>query len=138
MWQREYGIETTASPEVIWNIFPDVPGWKNWNAGIEHIEINGPFEVGTEFVMTPPGQQPLSTRLIKVKEYEGFVDQTRVGDVLVDVAHRIERLNPERTRIVYAVQVIGPAAEDIGRAVSTDFPDVLKALAALAESKKAI
>ncbi len=42
-WQGEYGIETSATPDLIWSIFRDVPGWKTWNAGIEHIEIDGPF-----------------------------------------------------------------------------------------------
>lgn len=97
--------------------------------------MNGPFEVGTEFVMTPPGQEPLAGRLVDVKENEVFVDETRVGDVVVLVAHRIQHLAPKQTRVVYAVQVTGPSAKEIGQAVSADFPDVLKTLATLAESK---
>ena len=135
MWQRDYSIETNAIPEVVWKIFCDVPGWKMWNAGIEHIEINGPFDVGTAFIMTPPGQEPLSTRLVEVRENEFFIDETRVADVVVRVAHRIQRVTPKRTRVIYSVQVTGPSAEEIGKAVSADFPDVLKSLSTLAESK---
>src|SRR5208283_6222173 len=97
MWQRDFSIETNATPEVVWKIFCDVPGWKMWNAGIEHIEINGPFEVGTVFIMTPPGQEPISTRLVELRENEFFVDETRVADVVVRVAHRIQRVTPKRT-----------------------------------------
>ncbi|RXT48635.1 hypothetical protein [Bradyrhizobium betae] len=43
VWQHEYAIETSATAETIWRIFRDVPGWKNWNAGIEQIDIDGPF-----------------------------------------------------------------------------------------------
>lgn len=135
MWQCDYDIEINADPETIWEIFCDVPGWKQWNAGIEHIEINGPFEAGTVFTMTPPGQDPLTTRLIEVRKNEVFVDETRVGDIIVLVAHRIQYVAPKRTHVTYSIQVTGPSAEETGKAIAADFPDVLKALAALADSK---
>ena len=40
--------------------FPRCPGWKTWNAGIEHIDIDGPFAAGTWFTMKPPGEDPLA------------------------------------------------------------------------------
>jgi uncharacterized protein YndB with AHSA1/START domain len=52
---HEESIEVAAPPERIWKLFSDVAGWKNWNPGIERIEIHGPFEVGTRFTMQPPG-----------------------------------------------------------------------------------
>jgi hypothetical protein len=35
--RHESSIEVKASPETIWRVFCDVPGWKNRNAGIEQI-----------------------------------------------------------------------------------------------------
>lgn len=134
-WSYEYSIETAASPDAIWRIFSDVPNWKKWNAGIEQIEIRGPFAVGAEFIMTPPGQEPLLSRLIDVRENEAFVDETRVGELVVVVAHRIERSFTRHTRITYAVEAIGPGCDEIGPAVSSDFPEVLKSLVRLVESK---
>ena len=40
-----------------------------------------------------------------------------------------------RTRVVYAVAAFGSGAAEIEPAVSADFPDVLKALAALAATR---
>jgi len=134
MWKNEHSIETSASPEVIWSFFRDVAGWKKWNAGIEKIEIHGPFAAGTEFFMTPPGQETLSTRLIEVRENEVFVDETRVGDLVVLVTHRIARVGAGRTRVTFAIEANGPGCDEIGPAVSADFPDVLKSLVRLAES----
>ena len=134
-WRTEYAIETTASPETIWSIFRDVPGWKNWNAGIEQIDIDGPFASGTWFTMTPPGEEALRSQLIDVRENAWFIDETRVGDLAIKVAHRIEPLGPARTRIVYAVDAQGPQAAEIGPAVSADFPEVLASLAKLAEAR---
>ncbi|QOZ49981.1 SRPBCC family protein [Bradyrhizobium sp. CCBAU 53338] len=135
IWRHEYAIETSAPAETIWRIFRDVPGWKNWNAGVEQIEIDGPFAVGTWFTMKPPGEEALRSQLIDVRENAGFVDETRVGDLAIKVAHRIERLGPARTRIVYAVDANGPQAAEIGPAVASDFPEVLASLARLAEAR---
>ncbi|MCP3378901.1 MULTISPECIES: SRPBCC family protein [unclassified Bradyrhizobium] len=134
-WRTEYAIETSATPETIWSIFCDVPGWKNWNAGIEQIDIDGPFAAGTWFTMKPPGEEALRSQLIDVRENVHFVDETRVGDLVIKVAHRIEPLGSARTRIIYAVDAQGPEASDIGPAVSADFPEVLASLAKLAEQK---
>jgi len=132
-WRCEHFLETRATPAAIWRFFADVPGWKRWNAGIETIEIRGPFAAGTEFRMKPPGQETLTSRLIEVRANEVFVDETRVGDLVVRVAHRIEPLGPGRTRVVYALEAEGPDAAEIGAAASADFPDVLASLARLAE-----
>jgi hypothetical protein len=136
MWQHEYSIETSASPETIWAIFCDVPGWPKWIGGLDHAEITGSFEAGTELNLTPSGQRTVTSRLVEVKENEGFIDESGHGEVVIRVEHRIERIASDRTRIVYAIQVTGPSAENIGKAISADFPDVLKSLASFAELKK--
>ncbi|MDI3562834.1 SRPBCC family protein [Bradyrhizobium sp. Arg816] len=141
VWRHEYAIETSAAPETIWSILRDVPGWKTWNAGIEQIDIDGPFAAGTWFTMKPPGEEALRSQLIEVRENACFIDETRVGDLVIKVAHRIEALvdslGPKRTRIVYAVDARGPQASEIGPAVASDFPDVLASLAKLAETRSA-
>jgi Polyketide cyclase / dehydrase and lipid transport len=137
IWRGEYAIETSATADIIWSIFRDVPGWKTWNAGIEHIEIDGPFSAGTWFTMKPPGEDPLRSKLVEVRENACFVDETRVGDLAIIVAHRIESLGAGRTRVVYAAEASGPEAAEIGPAVAADFPQVLAALAELAEGRSA-
>jgi len=134
IWRAEYSAETTAAPEAIWRLFADVAGWKRWNAGIEEIRIDGPFQAGTEFHMKPPGQEILTSRLVEVRVNECFVDETRVDDLVVRVSHRIERSDDAGlTRIVYAAEAIGLGAEEVGPMVSADFPEVLRGLVALAE-----
>jgi hypothetical protein len=137
VWRTNYSAETTAAPDTIWTIFRDVPGWKNWNAGITDITIDGPFAAGTWFTMQPPGEEPLRCKLVEVRDNACFVDETRVGDLVVTVAHNIESAGNGRTRITYTVEAKGPDAADIGAAVSADFPEVLAALVQLAEAKSA-
>ena len=135
IWRSEYAIETSATAETIWSIFRDVAGWKTWNAGIEQIDIEGPFCAGTWFTMKPPGQDPLRSKLVEVRENECFVDETRVGLLAITVSHRIESPGAGRTRIVYAAEAVGPEASEVGPAVASDFPEVLASLAKLAEGR---
>jgi Polyketide cyclase / dehydrase and lipid transport len=137
VWRTAFAAETAAAPDAIWSIFRDVPGWKNWNAGIAHIEIDGPFAAGTWFTMQPTGEAPLRCKLVEVRDNACFVDETRVGDLVVTVAHNVETVSSGRTRITYAVEAKGPDAAEIGAAVSADFPEVLAALVRLAETRSA-
>jgi hypothetical protein len=131
-WNAEHSTETTASAEAIWALFRDVAGWTAWNAGIERVELEGPFAEGTWFTMKPPHQDALRSRLVDVREGDRFTDETRVGDLVVTVAHRIEDLGARR-RVTFALDAAGPAAEHIGPAIAADFPAVLAALAKRAE-----
>jgi len=132
-WKTEHSIEIGARPEAIWAFFRDVAGWKTWNAGVEHAELDGPFAEGAWFTMKPTGQDALRSRLVEVRENEGFVDETRVDDLLVKVAHRIKGSDAGRTRVTYAIEASGPGASGIGPAIAADFPNVLAALAKRAE-----
>ncbi len=132
-WQTQFSIETAASPEAVWALFRDVQGWPQWNAGIETIVLEGPFSAGTSFMMKPPGQDAFRSVLTEVRENECFVDETRIGDLVIAVAHRIEPLSPSRTRISYSVDAHGSEAAEVGPMISADFPDVLAALVAAAE-----
>jgi hypothetical protein len=136
-WQGSYDIEIAATAESIWQVLRDVADWKAWNPGIEEIVIHGPFAVSTEFTMTPPGQDPFTSRLLEVRENECFVDETVVGDLRVLVSHRLERVAKNRTRVIYEATAIGADANDVGPAVTADFPDVLKGLAAVCELRPA-
>ena len=119
-------------PEAIWEIWADVAHWGEWNPDIERVEISGAFEAGSTITMTPRGQEAIELRLVEAAEPERFVDQADLGDVVVRTAHRIEPLDGNRSRVVYAMEISGPAADtvgpELGPAISADFPDVLGAL----------
>jgi Polyketide cyclase / dehydrase and lipid transport len=137
LWTGEHTIETKATAETLWALFRDVASWTTWNAGIEMVRLDGPFAAGTTFTMKPPGQDPLRSTLVEVRANESFVDETRVDDLVVTVAHRLEPLPTGGTRITYAARAEGPGAAEVGPMVTSDFPDVLAALVAKAEGAAA-
>jgi uncharacterized protein YndB with AHSA1/START domain len=133
MWVHEDSIEVSAAPARVWALFADVNRWKDWNSGVESIQIHGPFATGTRFTMKPPGQDPLVSTLIDVEPNEVFTDETVVGETRVVVSHRLVPLPSGSTRIIYSTEITGPSAEEVGSMVTADFPDVLAALKRLAE-----
>jgi uncharacterized protein YndB with AHSA1/START domain len=137
MWEYEHTVETTAAPDVVWRLWSDIAAWPQWNEGIEKITVDGPFAVGTAFTMTPPGDEPVQMRLARIVPGELFTDEMDAGDFTVRTVHRLEPAAGGLTRIIYRTEISGPAADQVGPqlgpAITADFPQVLAALAALAE-----
>jgi uncharacterized protein YndB with AHSA1/START domain len=137
MWEYEYSVETSAAPEALWRHWSDMAAWPQWNDGIESIDVEGPFAVGTAFTMTPPGDEPIRMRLVEIKPGESFTDEMDAGDFAVRTEHRLEPAAGGLTRIVYRTQITGEAAGPIGPQlgpqITADFPEVLAALAKRAE-----
>lgn len=137
MWEYEHSVETTAAPDDVWRLWSAIAAWPQWNDGIETIEIDGPFAAGTTFTMTPPGDEAIRMRLTDIVPGELFADEMDGGDFTVRTVHRLEPAAGGQTRIIYRTEITGPAADHIGPqlgpAITADFPDVLAALAKLAE-----
>jgi uncharacterized protein YndB with AHSA1/START domain len=137
MWEYEHSTETAAAPEAIWRHWSDIAAWPRWNDAIEKIEIDGPFAVGTTFTMIPPGDEPIRMRLVEIVPGQLFTDEMDAGDFVVRTEHRLAPATGGRTRISYRTEITGPAAGQVGPqlgpAITADFPEVLAALAALAE-----
>ena len=133
MWTHDESIEIAATPAQVWKLLADVAGWKKWNAGIESIEMHGPFVAGTTFSMKPPGEDGFTSTLLEVKENAGFIDETVIDGTRVVVDHRLLLLPSGKTQVTYSTEITGAAAAEFGPMVTGDFADVLDALKRLAE-----
>lgn len=136
MWSTEHAVEGEASAEAIWSIWADVENWGEWNPDIEAIEIDAPFAVGSTIVMTPRGADPVTLRVTEARPGEVFVDEADLGDAVARTEHRIERVDGDRVRVTYRMEISGPAADrigpEIGPAITADFPETIAALISLA------
>jgi hypothetical protein len=87
--------------------------------------------------MTPIGQDPVELRVAEAVEPDLFVDEANLGDVVVRTIHRVERLEGDRSRVTYRMEISGPAADsvgpELGPQISADFPQTLAALVQHAE-----
>ena len=137
MWEYEYSLETSADRGALWRHWADMAAWPQWNDGIETIDVDGPFAVGTTFIMTPPGDEPIRMRLVEIEPGTSFTDEMDAGDFVVRTEHRLEQAAGGLTRIVYRTQITGEAAghvgPELGPQITADFPEVVAALAGRAE-----
>ena len=152
MWEYEYSLETSADRGALWRHWADMASWPQWNDGIETIDVDGPFAVGTTFTMTPPGtllapggttppsppgDQPIRMRLVEIEPGTSFTDEMDAGDFVVRTEHRLEPAAGGLTRIIYRTQITGEAAghvgPELGPQITADFPEVVAALAGRAE-----
>jgi hypothetical protein len=137
MWTTEHTIETTAMPQAIWRLWSDVGRWPEWNTDLERSEVSGSLTAGSAVTMYPRDQDPIELTIVAAEEPFLFVDEADLGDVVVRTTHRVERVSSGRSRVVYAMEITGPAADPvgprIGPEISADFPQVLAALVQRAE-----
>jgi len=52
---HETEILVPAPPEVVWAVLTDFAGWTSWNPGVEHVDVRGPLQAGTEFAWKAGG-----------------------------------------------------------------------------------
>jgi hypothetical protein len=137
MWTYQHSIETSATPEQVWGLWADVENWGAWNADIESIQISGPFEAGTEIVMTPAGQDPVLLRVAEASVNELFVDEARFGGLVLRTIHQLDQGVQGRTRVTYQMEITGTGADElgpqIGPAITADWPQTMATLVELAQ-----
>ncbi|MFN2561033.1 MAG: SRPBCC family protein [Jatrophihabitans sp.] len=138
MWTHDYSQTTELAPEPLWQLLADVGGWVRWNGGIESLVLDGPVAVGTTFRMTPPGEDTLASTIVDLQPGQVITDLTELDGVAVRVEHRLDARADGRTAVTYRIEVSGAVpdevAQEIGTAVSADFPDVIDNLIAAAET----
>jgi uncharacterized protein YndB with AHSA1/START domain len=122
MWEYEHSVQTTASPEALWRHWSDLRSWPQWNTGIERIETDGPFAVGTTFTMTSRDEDTVRMRLVEIAPGELFTDEMDAGDFVVRTVHRLEPVTDVRTRIVYRTEITDRQPARLGQSSALRLP----------------
>jgi uncharacterized protein YndB with AHSA1/START domain len=139
MWTRDYSQTTDLAAPQLWPLLADVEGWVRWNDGIESITLDGPVAVGATFRMTPPGEDTVTSTIVALQPGALITDLTVVDGLAIQVEHRLDPQRGGGTTVTYRVEVTGAVpdevAQEIGTAVSGDFPDVIANLVATAQTR---
>ena len=128
MWTYVHAARTKAAPERLWT---DIATWPEWNAGIGRISASGPLAVGTTISFAAPGEDDdVTATITELADGESFTDRAVLGDAAIWTVHRVEPLDDGGARVVYRTEIDGPPelSEQIGPAITGDFPDVIAAL----------
>ena len=137
---REYGtsVESTASPEKVWQIWSDMSTWGQWNPNVTSMDWQGGFASGTTGVMNTPSGQHHKMQLVDVQPGRSFALLTSVvPGTRFRFNCRIEPANG-KTKISQTVEVGGPLGPVmggmLGPQVSKEFITLLQNLARKAEA----
>jgi Polyketide cyclase / dehydrase and lipid transport len=140
VWESEFSVEAQVAPESVWQVWADFENAASWNEGIESIELRGPFASGTEFLMKPAGREAIVMQLAAVAENVSFAEVAEANGLTIRIIHRLERLDGQRTRIVYRTEITGEGADELGPhlgpGVTSAFPDAVAKLVELARRRE--
>jgi len=137
---REYGpsVETTASPDRVWQIWSDMSTWGDWNPNVSTMDWQGGFVSGSTGVMNTKAGQHHSMQLVDVQPGRSFA---LVTSVVPGTKFRFNcRIEPAgaKTKISQTVEVGGPLGPVLGGMfgpqVSKEFGTLLANLARKAET----
>jgi uncharacterized protein YndB with AHSA1/START domain len=141
MWEHQHTVETAASPEAIWQVLSDLDQWATWDTSMEWVRLQGSFQVGSQVVMKPKGQDSITSVIVEASENRLYADQTDLGEVTLRFSHTLEPLAGGGTRVIHRLEITGPAADqvgpELGPAITEDFPEAMDALLARAASASA-
>jgi hypothetical protein len=136
MWHAQHTLETTTTPESIWRCWTNVPGWPDWDEGLEWATLQGPMAVGTAGVIKCRSGERLAFRVIEFIEGRSF---TCLGRKLGTDLRFVHRLEPSSlgTKLTHRVEAQGPLAWllglTLGRRIQKSLPIAARKLAHLAE-----
>jgi hypothetical protein len=136
----EYGtsVETSATPDKVWNIWSDMTTWGDWNPNVSTMEWQGGFQSGTTGVMNTRAGQHHKMGLVDVVPGRSFALLT---SVVPGTTFRFNcRVDPAAgtTKVGQYVEVKGPLGPILGGMlgpqVSKEFGTLLTNLAKKAEA----
>ncbi|MBA2307246.1 SRPBCC family protein [Candidatus Dependentiae bacterium] len=133
----KHTVETTASPQEIWNIWQDVANWNTWDHGIEYSTIDGPFQEGTTGTLKPKGGSLVHTKLTRVEPLKLFIDESKLPLARIIVSHYMNSSNGF-TQVTHQIEMDGPLsfvfAFLIGRTMKKNLPQEMMAMVKKAET----
>ena len=133
----KHTVETTASPEAVWDIWQDVSNWNTWDPGIEFSSIDGPFKAGTTGTLKPKGGPLVHTKLTSVQPKRMFVDEAKLTLARIIVTHSLTE-SAGKTCVTHQIEMTGPLAFLfaflIGRNMKKNLPQEMREMVKKAES----
>lgn len=131
-----HSLETTASPERIWQVWTDVPNWKSWDKGLKAAELTGPFAAGTTGKLIPDKGPSSRFTLTEVMVGQSYTFRTRLPLGSLYVKRVLSQQNG-RTVFTHEVWFKGLTKGIFGRALGKNYrqilPDVMTRIKTLAE-----
>ena len=130
---------TTATPEVVWELWADVPNRTRWDHSLEHISVEGPFQRGATGLAKLKGQPERAFEVLDCEPLRAYTERFFLPmRGRMDWAHKIREVDDER-EVTFDVSIRGPASPllvlVLKRILRRELPPTVDRLIALAEQR---
>lgn len=129
---------TIAASEKIWQIWTDVPNWKQWDNGLKEAVLEGDFVVGTKGKLIPD-KGPKSTFIISdIEPNKSYTFKTKIPFGWLIIKRTLE-IKEGYTFFTHDVEFTGILKKILGNKLGENYrellPGVLAEIKQIAESK---
>ena len=119
-----YTDSTTATSDKIWEVWTDVPNWKQWDKGLKEAVIEGEFIVGTKGKLTPdrgPKSKFIITELVTNRSYT-FKTKIPFGWLIIK---RTLEVKDGKTFFTHDVAFTGFLKKILGKKLGKNYRELL-------------
>lgn len=112
--QVEHRIQVAASPQRIFRLYEDVPGWPRWDPDTKSATLDGPFAVGTRGKLTPAKGNAVPMLVTSVEPNRSFTVECRIPLFRMVFEHELVPMG-RTTEVVHRASFSGALAPFLGR-----------------------
>ncbi|MGS5086619.1 SRPBCC family protein [Hydrogenophaga sp. A37] len=135
----EHRITISTPPGPIFQIYADVPHWRQWDPDTRAATLDGPLAAGSRGTLTPTQGNTVPMVVTFADPARGFTVESRIPLLLRMVfEHEMTPLGPSQTEVVHRVTLSGLLSSLIGpalkRQLDAGLPVTLARLKQMAET----
>ena len=136
MWTFEHTETSSATPEQLWARYSQPATWPEWNQGMTHVTLDGPFATGAKGTLKPAHGPKTRFTLTAVEPLRTFTDVSELPMARLTFSHVVEPVGAG-VRFTHRATISGPSsmllARLIGKNIEANLPGSMRTLAQLAE-----
>jgi hypothetical protein len=121
-WKFEHAVEVNASREAAWEFWTRVENWAI-DPAVERVELDGPFEVGTEGLTMQRSGEPVRWKIAGMREGQWAVIEFKLADAVARFTMHFESVSEDRSRLRQRITLDGPGAKSVAAGLGPGFAD---------------
>jgi hypothetical protein len=129
---------TSATSDKVWQVWTDVPNWKQWDKGLKEAILEGEFIVGTRGKLIPDKGPRSKFIITELEPHKSYTFKTKIpfGWLIIK---RVLEVKDGKTFFTHDVEFTGLIKKFLGNRLGKNYramlPSVLAEIKLIAESK---
>jgi hypothetical protein len=129
---------TSATSDKIWQVWTDVPNWKQWDKGLKEAVLEGDFIVGTKGKLIPDKGPKSKFIISELEPNKSYTFKTKIPFGWLIIKRTLE-VKDSKTFFTHDVEFTGLLKKILGNKLGKNYramlPSVMADIKQIAESK---